>query len=85
MNTLQCISWEQVIHILDNIIEIFTCIKVEECVFAPRSDISAESETEQNCDLQAESFESLYARRGSELCCSDSNLSAGILLHCFGT
>lgn len=58
---------------------------MEKCVFAPRSDISAESETDQNCDLQAESFESLFAHCGSELCCSDSNVSAGILLHCFAT
>jgi hypothetical protein len=72
-------------HILDNIIEIFTYLKMEEFFFAPRYDISAESETDQNCDLQAESFESLFARCGSELCRSDSNISAGILLHRSGT
>lgn len=58
---------------------------MEECVFAPRSDISAGSEPNQNGDLQAESIESLFASRGSELCCSDSNVSAGILLHCSAT
>lgn len=58
---------------------------MEECVFASRSDISAESETDQNGDLQTESIESLFAHGGSELCCSDSNVSAGILLHCSGT
>ena len=58
---------------------------MEECAFAPRSDISAESETDQNGDLQAESIESLFASCGSKLCCRDSNIPVGILLHCSAT